>query len=457
MREATALERRSLEASAGDREDVMRTSFLVLTLSATIATILPAQQVPTVTLDQAVELALRVQPAVVQALGDVRVAQAGKREAVGNWLPTISSNASASRSSSSRWNDATQTFVTSDLSGNSYSGGLSASLQLFDGFRRAAQGRSASANLASADASLISARFDIVLQTKQAFFNAVAAEELVGVSQTRIQRAEEQLNISRDKLLAGSATRSDTLRSTVELGSARLQLLNAETQLANAEASLARLIGYDGPLQVVADSSLFLAGPIDTAGIRAEVLETAPSILAARAAVAAAGAQVAVTRAQYFPTVTASFSPSWSSNVRRDSDGNTIRPWQSSWSLRLSANWSLFNGFTRESNVARVGVARDAADARLEDSRRLATAQVTQTLANLRSAEASMDIAQASIVAADEDLRVQRERYRLGAATIVDVLTTQVSLDQAAVDLVQARLDFLVARAQLESLVGREL
>ncbi len=62
-----------------------------------------------------------------------------------------------------------------------------------------------------------------------------------------------------------------------------------------------------------------------------------------------------------------------------------------------------------------------------------------------------------SRAAAEEDLRVQQERYRLGAATIVEVLTSQVSLDQAGVDMVQARLDYLVARAQLEALVGREL
>jgi outer membrane protein TolC len=39
----------------------------------------------------------------------------------------------------------------------------------------------------------------------------------------------------------------------------------------------------------------------------------------------------------------------------------------------------------------------------------------------------------------------------------VEVLTSQETLDQAEVDLIRARLDFLVARAQLEALVGRAL
>jgi outer membrane protein TolC len=84
-------------------------------------------------------------------------------------------------------------------------------------------------------------------------------------------------------------------------------------------------------------------------------------------------------------------------------------------------------------------------------------ANLTQYLASLASAEQSLTIAQASVAAATEGLRVQQERYGLGMATIVDVLTSQISLDQAEVDVVRARFDFLVAKAQIEALIGREL
>jgi len=54
-------------------------------------------------------------------------------------------------------------------------------------------------------------------------------------------------------------------------------------------------------------------------------------------------------------------------------------------------------------------------------------------------------------------MRVQQERYRVGASTILDLLTSQANLTQAETDLVQARFDYLIARAQLEALVGRTL
>jgi outer membrane protein len=120
-------------------------------------------------------------------------------------------------------------------------------------------------------------------------------------------------------------------------------------------------------------------------------------------------------------------------------------------------SYPLFNGFQRESNVATADANVTSANARLRDARLLLDANLTQALAGLEAAAAKIDIARTSVAAAEEDLRMQRERYRLGTSTIVEVLTTQVSADQAQVDLVSARYDYLVARAQLEAYVGHPL
>ena len=56
------------------------------------------------------------------------------------------------------------------------------------------------------------------------------------------------------KLRAGSATRSDSLRSIVGVGNAQLQLLTAQAQLASAEANLGRLIGVTERVEAVDDS-----------------------------------------------------------------------------------------------------------------------------------------------------------------------------------------------------------
>lgn len=414
-------------------------------------------QTPMVTLEEALRMARHVNPAIVQAEGQVENAAAAKRQAFGNWLPSISAGTSYNLVPAG-------SFYTSDgaqltRSGQSASGSISASLQLFDGFQRIAQNRSANADQASAEAALVNQEFQISLQTKQAFFNALAADELVRVSERRIERAEQQFRISRDKLAAGTAIRSDTLQSLVELGNARLQLLQAETQRATAEATLARLIGVDGSVRAAADASLLLPVALDTLQLRIEAEQQAPSVIQADAAVNSAEASVSVARAAYFPTISASYSRSLSGSP---STPTATEPspgwdWRGNWSAGLRLSWQIFNGFSRESNVTRSLSSRNAARAQADDARRAVQAQLTQYLAALASAEQSLAIAQASLAAADEGLRVQQERYGLGMATIVDVLASQISVDQADVDIVRARFDYLVAKAQIEALIGREL
>jgi len=322
-------------------------------------------------------------------------------------------------------------------------------MTLFDGFARLADTRVADADLLSADASLVNTRFLTILDVKRAFFNALSAEELVRISDTRIQRAQEQLNISIEKLNAGTATRSDTLRSHVEVANAELQRLQAEMQLSSAEADLARLVGLDGAVSAASDDELLLIADVDTTSLRAEALGRSPLIQQTDAAEQSAAAQHSATTSLYLPRASASASKSWSANEWLD-----LNP---SWSARLSFSWTLFNGFSRELSRTRSAMALESARAQAEDSRRQVNADLTVYLASLAAARSMLEIAAASRAASEEDLRVQRERYRLGAATIVDVLASQVNLDQAEVDIVQARFDYLVAKAQIEALVGREL
>ena len=82
---------------------------------------------------------------------------------------------------------------------------------------------------------------------------------------------------------------------------------------------------------------------------------------------------------------------------------------------------------------------------------------MVQTLGALRSAAERVESQAATLAAAEEDLRVQQQRYAVGGSTLLDVLTSQTQLDQARRDLIRARYDQRVAKAQLEALVGREL
>lgn len=427
-------------------------SLLVMMAGAGIAP-LRAQQPDTamvtlqVSLDEAVQRALDVQPAMVQAEGVTRNAGAARRTSFGSFLPQLSFNGSASLNSQGRIDQNSRNVIPPIWN---YGSGLSASLDLFTGLRRIWTLRSATADLSAADAGLVTQRYQTVLLTKQAFYNALATEELVGVADAQVRRAQLQLEVSVQKLHAGSATRSDSLRAAVDYGNARIAVLQAQSNLATAQANLGRQIGVDQPVRAVPDSQL---PPVpDTTTLRRMVVDSAPQVAQADAQARAAQANVWSNRSQYIPSLRLTYGLNGRDTIFSNLlVANRTHNWQ------FSLSWTLFNGFAREQSQVSADVQRDNAQAQAADTRRLVRAQLTQQIAALETAYAQIDIATVNVAAATEDLRVQQERYRVGAGTILDLLTSQSALTQAQTNLVQTRFNYLIARAQLEALVGHSL
>jgi outer membrane protein len=426
-------------------------------LAAVIASPVRAQAPagPEVTLTEAVRRAERVQPAVIRASADVRTAAAQRRNAWGAYLPRISASSSGSDFFSegpARIDPVTGELTSGNSSSRSVSTSLSASLDLFTGFRRGAEMRAARATQTAAEASLIDARFEQALTTTNQFLDALAAAQLLRVREASVRRAEEQLKTAVAKLRAGSATRSDSLRSLVTLGTARLDQISTQTQLASAEANLARLIGEPGRVRAADDSAFYRMLPaVDTQAIRTEAESKSPRIQSAGANAAAARASARASRSAYWPSLTLAANTGWNGNRNTDYDLFNQRQ------LSLSLRWNLFDGFDRELSIVQRDAELDLAEANAADAQREVQAELTTRLAELDASRTRIEITGTSVAAAAEDLRVQQQRYRLGASTIVDLLTSQEALNQAEVDVVNARFDYLRAKAQLEALIGRNL
>jgi outer membrane protein len=429
--------------------------YLAVSLQGVLGAAGVAAQTQSVTLADAIRLSERVQPDVVRAAGGVRTASAQRRSAWGAYLPSVSASSSASdffSEGTSRIDPVTGQLITGNRSSRSISTSLSANVDLFTGFRRGADMRAARAGERAADASLIDARFQQALVTTNQFLDALAADQLLQVRETSVRRAEEQLKTAVAKLHAGSATRSDSLRSLVTLGNARLDLITTQAQLAGAEANLARLIGQTGRVQALDDSAFYRVLPaIDTQALRTEAESKSPRVRSAGASAAEARANASASRSAYWPSLNLAANTGWNGN--RDDDYNLLNQRQ----LSLSLHWNLFNGFDRELTIVQREADLDVAEASASDAQRAVQAELITRVAELDAARSRIEITQTSVLAAREDLRVQQERYRLGASTIVDLLTSQEALNQAEVDVVNARFDYLRAKAQIEALIGRNL
>lgn len=408
-----------------------------------------------VTLDQALAMAERASPSVLQAQGSVRSAELSTRQQILQFLPSLTLRPQADlnlSSGKSRLDPVTQEVISGNQTTPSYGVTLSGNLTLFDGFQRQHQLTARRAAERVADAGLVSARFSLMQTTTSAFFDALQAQKVLRVNEGSVQQNEEQLRIATAKLQAGAGQRSDSLSAFVSLSQARLSLLQAEATLATAEANLGRYIGVDGRVTAIDDSAYYLPpAPVDTAALRAEILASSPQIRTSVANVVSAEANYRAAKGAYWPTLSMNASTSWTAQKYND---YALEPRRS---LGISLSFSPWTNLSRETQVENAAISIDNAQANLADLRRNLNAQVTSAFTTLANAQQSVTVSGLSVAAAQENVRVMNERYKLGVATIIDLLQVQQSLTQAEVNQVQAQYSYLRAKAQLEALAGRML
>ena len=200
-----------------------------------------------VSLAEAIRMAQNNAPAAVQARGNVSTSEAAVKQSYAAFLPSFSVSASRRNERGERF-DTQGNLVPFTGQPTSYSTGLQSSLQIFDGGRRFFDIRSAKADVDAAEAGETASRFQVALQVKQEYYNILAARESRSAAEAAIQQAEQQLRSSSIRLRAGAATLSDSLRSVVAVGNARLALLNAQNNLQIANATLTRLVASPTPV-----------------------------------------------------------------------------------------------------------------------------------------------------------------------------------------------------------------
>ncbi|WP_156798868.1 TolC family protein [Gemmatimonas aurantiaca] len=413
-----------------------------------------------VSLQEAIDMASRNAPAAVQARGLNRNAAAARRQAVASYFPTINLSATSGNTQGTTINSFNGQLTA--LSGNpwSYGNTLRMDLDLFDGGRRFSEARRIRATADVAEVAATTARFDATLQVKQQFYAALAARESAAAARAQLEQADQQLKASTARVAAGVATKSDSLRSAILLGNAQLAVLTAENDLRVANASLTRVSGSTTTITASAADTLDTPVALPSEVELTMLASDGPAIRLAQSNVAVAKAAKQSQRTSYLPTLGMSFQYAFNQNSAGFAGRNLLlvgSEHATRQTMNFNINYPLFNGLLRESQSVQADVTLTNAEAQLRDVQLAAKQNLTTNLRSLQNAMARVQVQMAAIAAAEEDLRVQQQRYALGASTLLDLLTSQTTLNQARQALIQARLDSRIARAQLSVLIGREL
>ena len=426
--------------------------------------VLSAQDAPQarlISLDEAIRLAQQNSPAAIQARGNLRTRALAVRSAYAAFLPTITTSAGLGRQLEVTGNQKRQW---------SHNNSISTSITLFDPLRYYDVGE-AKRNVDLAEAQEIQGLYSIALQVKQQFFNALNARESEAAALSALEVANQSYRAATARVRAGSATTSDSLRALITVGNRRIELLSAQNSLRQANVALSRLVGTDFPVQANPADTLDLTDAVIDSAALVVMVQRGPALEQERARVELAHYTVKSARTRYWPRLS-------SINVSRQGNGlgfygfddekfdrprsaqfpNGVDAYSYSTSCcQISVSMTLWDNFAREDQFVSSKIAEENARANLRDQQLGQQQLLAQQIGTLRTTEAQMQVQRLSLAAAEEDLRIIQLRYELGAATQLEVTTSQDALNRARVSLIDTRYRYRLAKANIESLIGRDL
>jgi outer membrane protein len=435
-----------------------RIVFLTLLPAALAAqNIDPTTGAKIISIKEAVEMAHQHSPQVISAQGSIETAEGSVRTSKAAFYPQLGVSVGQSKGGGQSRDPVTGKILAFEARPWGYSNGVSISLPpVFDGGRTKSNLQAARTAVEQAEANEVTARFSVSLQVKQQYNAILSAREQETAARKTLAQANQQMLVARARVIAGASIISDSLQTLVAVGNAELAILQAQNSLLNANAQLTRLTGSPVPVTAnPADTAQISLVPIDSALVMRLALE-GPQIMAQNAAIATSEARLRAARAPYYPTVSASVGFSGAANDGWGCYG-VCKQYRYSYSYGLSASYQIFDRFARSEAKRSSEIALNNAEATLKDQRLTIQANIINYLGLTRVADRQIRVGEAQLRAAEEALRVQEARYTLGQSTLVELLPAQTAVNSARSAIISARLAYRNAKAQIESIIGRDL
>jgi outer membrane protein len=344
----------------------------------------------------------------------------------------------------------------------------SVTVPLFTGGRIAGAAEAARAESDAAGNDLAAARADLVLETTAAYWNLRLQTESASVLGEALTAYESHLVDARHRADVGLAARSEVLAVEVERGRADLGRVQAEGAAAVAEENLRRLLGLGGRVVIVAadrpaDEQTHLQ-PVDGAGptvsvntpaldsLVATAFATRPEREALASRVAAAEARVRSERGARQPQIAAVAGYDYANPNRRITPAQAV--WKESWDASVNLSLPLFDSGRISAATERARAQAEALRQQAVDLDRRIRLDVTLRVIERRTALEAVTVSERAVVAARENEKVTRDRYREGVASSSDLLDAEVKSLRAALDRTDAQARLLLARASLDRAVG---
>ena len=419
------------------------------------------------TLNECVEIALTSSPQIEQFKYTVAIAETQVDNARNSFLPNtsnmswgISRNVQGPREGQVL-DQTTGTLVQllgEDRIGGGQSfrvGGLT--MPIYDG-QIISQLSSAKNSLMQTRMQQIGNRQTIIFQTKQRYFLLLQDIKLLGVQQERVRVSEESLRRAETLYEIGSVAILQVTNARSALAALRANLIQRENNVSIAQSNLAFTMGLGTDVDIIPSEEEFeLVSPkysfLDALSIalaeHPDILDSKYGMLSAR------DAYNATKKSLYHPRITMSTGAySWS--LGKDEEFGGIEDLflkNYGYSLSLNVTVPLFN-FNTSNNLKRQKLQYLLSQERLDQAKRQKALTIRLRYLNLERFRRLIEANEVAVQAAEENFKLEEERYNFGGGTFLERLTAQRDLFDARNNLVQSKYNYLIEMANLETEIG---
>ena len=296
-----------------------------------------------------------------------------------------------------------------------------------------------------------SSKIAMVKQVKQAFYAVLLAEKSLDVVTNVYDNAQKNYEKTLQRFNVGKASEVERLRAQVTMMNAEPNVSSAENAVLLATWQLKAVMGIDLNTEVevvgnLDDYTTQLLSPY----ISEEDLSKNSSLLQLGIQGRMLESTIRMQKKQYIPTLAANI------NYNYNAMGDDELRWFPSSTAAVSLSIPIFDGLQKHYNIKQSKINKNMLDLQREDTERnLRVAirnyndQMALCIKNYQAADATVGIAQKSY-------DISEKMYEVGKATMVELNDAQVSLMQAQLTQAQAVYNFMVAKASLDELIGKE-
>ncbi|MCD6351965.1 MAG: TolC family protein [Armatimonadetes bacterium] len=428
---------------------------MALAMAAAVAQAQPAEGPVTLTMQDAVQLALQQNRTVLKAAAAVKEAQAALDQARAAQRFTLSGEARIARqapaSSLTMPVSPSQVERIDILPAMSWNLGLTAVKPLYHGGQLYYQKQLASLGLDTARLSQRRERQDVGRQVRTLFLQALQAQEMERVAAENVSRAARHLQDAQARVEAQVAPGFDVIRAEAEVANANDGLVAARAAVDNILAALKTLLAIDVTREVKLQAPE-LGGEVeaDPADAIAKALRQRPEVAAADKAVRLAEAQIGLARATNNPSVDL-----FANYSKVSTSGFAGHDWN--WMIGLQAKQLIFDNGLERSAVKQAEAKKAQAEETAKQIREAVALEVYQAWVNLKAARERIAAAEKGVAQAEEAMRIADLRYREGVGPAVEVTDARAALIAARSNLVNARFAYEQAKVELEYATGRPI